>query len=367
VWPAASRQPGTSNLNLTTGETAANLSVLVPGVDCAIAVTATMAVDVVVDLLGQAVGGRPAGPTRLLDTRDSFAKVVPEAEVVVATGAAEGESVGVNVTAVDPSAAGFVTVWPTGSAKPNTSNLNATAGRTTPNMVMVRVGTGGRITLAASMPTHLLVDHFVTFGASSGFHGIDPTRVFDTRAPVQPGANVRHGFPLAAGTNVGYSPTHANYPATDVFAACGTPILSVVDGVISHIRRVDSYRPSNPATWGGRSVAVVGDDGVRYYGSHYDTIRADLAVGTRVQVGTVLGTMGRTGDTTVCHLHFGLSIPCPGPEWSVRRGSIWPWPYLDAWWAGTNLSPQSELSAWKSANPSGCWNAMTGPFAGDGE
>jgi peptidoglycan LD-endopeptidase LytH len=367
VWPAGDLQPNTSTLNLIAGETAANMSLVVPGPACAIALTSTVTIDLLVDRVGVVSGVDPVRPIRMLDTRTERAKVVPNAERVVQTGAVEGESVAVNVTAVDPDAAGFVTVWPTGTARPNTSNLNTTAGRTTPNMVIVRAGLGGRVSIAASMPTHLLIDHVATLGASSGFHGIPPIRVLDTRVTLPPGGSVRHGFPLPAGTNVGYSPTHANYSATDIFAACGTPILSPVDGMVSHIRRVDSYKPSNPATWGGRSVAVVGDDGVRYYGSHYDTIRTDLVVGMRVQVGTPLGTMGRTGDTTVCHLHFGLSLPCPGPEWSVRRGSIWPWPYLDAWRAGNNLSPQAEILTWKSANPSGCWNAMNGPFAADGE
>jgi peptidoglycan LD-endopeptidase LytH len=367
VWPAGDPQPSTSTLNLIAGETAANMALVVPGSACAIAVASTVAIDLLVDRVGIASGVGTVRPTRLLDTRTERAKIVPNAERVVQTAAIEGDSVAVNVTAVDPAAAGFVTVWPTGTARPNTSNLNATTGRTTPNMVIVRAGLGGRISIAASMPTHLLIDHFATLGASSGFHGIAPVRVLDTRATLRSGGSVRHGFPLPAGTNVGYSPTHANYSATDIFAACGTPILSPVDGVVSHIRRVDSYKPTNPATWGGLSVAVVGDDGVRYYGSHYDTIRADLAVGLRVQVGTPLGTMGRTGDTTVCHLHFGLSLPCPGPEWSVRRGSIWPWPYLDAWRAGANFSPQSEILTWKAANPAACWNAMNGPFAADGE
>jgi peptidoglycan LD-endopeptidase LytH len=165
------------------------------------------------------------------------------------------------------------------------------------------------------------------------------------------------------GTNVGYSRTHANYSATDIFAACGTPLLSPVDGVVTEVRRVDSYNASNPATFGGRSVAVLGDDGVRYYGSHYDMIEATTVPGARVSVGTRLGTMGKTGDTTVCHLHFGLSIPCPGPEWSVRRGIVWPWPYLDGWKAGQNLSPQEEVRGWRAAHPTGCWDAMNDPFA----
>jgi peptidoglycan LD-endopeptidase LytH len=174
---------------------------------------------------------------------------------------------------------------------------------------------------------------------------------------------VRHGFVVPAGTSASYARTHSGYTATDVFAACGTPLLSPVDGVVAEVRRVDAYSPAHPATFGGRSVAVVGFDGVRYYGSHYDTIGADIVPGRTVSVGDQLGTMGRTGDTTVCHLHFGLSVACPGPEWSVRRGVIWPWPYLDSWRAGTNASPADEVATWRTANPTGCLDAMADPDA----
>ena len=38
--------------------------------------------------------------------------------------------------------------------------------------------------------------------------------------------------------------------------------------------------------------------------------------------------MGDTGRASACHVHFGLSLPCPNREWWVRRGVIWPDQYL---------------------------------------
>jgi hypothetical protein len=70
----------------------------------------------------------------------------------------DAESVVVNVTAVAADGAGFVTVWPCGVPQPNVSNLNVTAGQTIPNLVIVRVGTNGKICLSASAGTHLLAD-----------------------------------------------------------------------------------------------------------------------------------------------------------------------------------------------------------------
>jgi peptidoglycan LD-endopeptidase LytH len=367
VWPTGTPKPDTSNLNLAAGETAANLAIVGVGTGGQLSFSSSMATDLVVDITGSvsATDFRPVGPRRLYDTR-IYSELLSFRQQIVATGAGAGDAVIVNVTAVDAVADGFVTVEPVGPTTlvATTSNVNAVAGRTTPNLAVVpSAAASGDIAIRWTMPANIIVDLFGVFPAGSSFRSVVPKRIVDTRAPVLSGAQVRHGFLIPAGTNVGYARTHASYTATDIFAACGTPILSPVDGVVSDVRRVDSYSPSNPATFGGRSVAVIGDDGVRYYGSHYDTIEASTVLGARVSMGTVLGTMGKTGDTSVCHLHFGLSVPCPGPEWSVRRGIVWPWPYVDAWKAGQNLSPQDEVRGWRAANPSGCWAAMNDPFA----
>ena len=84
-------------------------------------------------------------------------------EVVVAGGTstvpAEASAVLVNVTAVGPSAASHLTVWPTGVARPTASNLNFGKGVTIPNMVWVKVGTGGRISIFNNDgDAHVLVD-----------------------------------------------------------------------------------------------------------------------------------------------------------------------------------------------------------------
>jgi murein DD-endopeptidase MepM/ murein hydrolase activator NlpD len=369
VWPSGAAKPDTSNLNLAAGETAANLAIVGVGIGGRLSFSSSMATDLVVDIMGSvsAADFRPVGPRRLLDSRSQPQKLIfdggSNSNLFLEPGSPQGDSVVLNVTVVDPASDGFVTVLPYSSASDATSNVNGRRGETTPNLAVVTVGNLNRLRVSWSMPTHLIVDLFGVFPSTSSFRSVVPKRIVDTRAPIQPGAQVRHGFPIPAGTNVGYARTHANYTATDIFAACGTPILSPVDGVVSDVRRVDSYSASNPATFGGRSVAVIGDDGVRYYGSHYDTIEAATVSGTRVSVGTVLGAMGKTGDTTVCHLHFGLSVPCPGAEWSVRRGIVWPWPYLDAWKAGQNLSPQDEVRTWRAAHPTGCWDAMNDPFA----
>lgn len=184
--------------------------------------------------------------------------------------------------------------------------------------------------------------------------------------PIRP-ATTPYRVPVLDTAAAGWNPTHSTYPATDVFLPCGATIVSPVWGDVVEVRRVDSYDPTvdNPATRGGRSVAIVGFDGVRYYFAHFDTIVDGLDVGDEVEADQPLGTMGDTGRASACHLHFGISPPCPGTEWSVRRGVVWPYPYLDAWRAGEERSPAAEVEAWRLANPDACAAAMADPFAAD--
>ena len=65
-----------------------------------------------------------------------------------------------NVTAVSPAKAGYVTVWPSGIPRTGTSNLNFRAGQTIPNTVVVPVGADGKIQLYNGSPgtVHLIAD-----------------------------------------------------------------------------------------------------------------------------------------------------------------------------------------------------------------
>jgi murein DD-endopeptidase MepM/ murein hydrolase activator NlpD len=169
-----------------------------------------------------------------------------------------------------------------------------------------------------------------------------------------------YGLPVADAARAGWSPTHSTYPATDIFLGCGAALVSPVNGTVLEVRRVDSWDPTvdDPATRGGKSVAIGGFDGVRYYLAHFDTIEPDLAVGQQVEIGQTLGTMGETGRTSACHLHFSISPPCNDEEWRIRRGVVWPYPYLDAWRAGEQLSPAAEVAEWVLDNPTACVDAI---------
>jgi hypothetical protein len=64
-----------------------------------------------------------------------------------------------NVTATQATEPTFVTVYPSGAARPLASNLNLAAGATTPNLVIAKLGSDGSVSLYNHAgTTHLIVD-----------------------------------------------------------------------------------------------------------------------------------------------------------------------------------------------------------------
>lgn len=167
-------------------------------------------------------------------------------------------------------------------------------------------------------------------------------------APVRRSATVHHVFPVRC-ASAHYARYHHDYPATDILAPVGCPFVSPVAGRVDEVTYRDRYswRHNRGADRGGLSVSVVGVDGVRYYGSHLRDIARGIRPGARVAAGTLLGHVGQTGDArgTAPHVHFGISWPTRRGVWWVRRGEVWPWPYLDSWRRGGERSPAAEVAA----------------------
>jgi murein DD-endopeptidase MepM/ murein hydrolase activator NlpD len=183
------------------------------------------------------------------------------------------------------------------------------------------------------------------------------TPVATTPVPTTPPAPPRYVFPVQSGI-ASYAHTHDEYPASDILAPCGSPVLAATDGVVLEVNRVDRWDPAtDDGAWrGGRFLSILGDDGVRYYGGHFSVINDGIEPGVRVAAGQPVGQVGTTGKSSACHLHFGISPPCGRVgDWWNRRGVIWPWSYLDAWRAGTSTSAVPEITAWQTAH--GCPSA----------
>jgi hypothetical protein len=210
-------RPDTSNLNFLKGQTVANLSLVPRAGDGSICVYSSAPTDIVVDLAGYASdeeGMRytAIAPTRFLDTRTPPNTYVKPGETRAVTLSGKGlpaafDSVLVNVTAVSPAAAGFLTVFPCGIPRPNASNLNYTRATNTAGLVQVQARVGSRICVYSNVATHLIVDvqGFFRGQAGGGFlAGRDPIRALDTRLG---------GGPLIGGTSRQLTPAKLGVPA----------------------------------------------------------------------------------------------------------------------------------------------------------
>lgn len=206
VWPAGATMPLASNLNYTAGLTVPNLVVVKVGTGGQVRLyNYSGTTHVIADVAGWygsddtlAGGARftPLAPSRLLDTR--FGTGAPTAPVgpasslalqvtgrggVPATGVS---AVVLNVTVTEPTQTSFITAWPTGQPRPLASNLNDAPGQTVPNLVVVKVGDGGMVSLYNNAGwVHLVADVAGWYGEApevgAGFTSVVPARVLDTR------------------------------------------------------------------------------------------------------------------------------------------------------------------------------------------
>jgi murein DD-endopeptidase MepM/ murein hydrolase activator NlpD len=167
-------------------------------------------------------------------------------------------------------------------------------------------------------------------------------------------------FPVA-GCTVTYSKYHHDYPASDIFAKKGCAFVSPIAGVVDEVNTVDKWsgKTNLGADRGGLSISILGDDGLRYYGSHLSKIEPNIVPGYKVATGEKLGEIGSTGSArgTKPHLHFGISYPTEKGIWWVRRGvglekgKTSPWKYLQAWQAGKDLKPKLTVPSVIPAEP----------------
>jgi hypothetical protein len=153
-------------------------------------------------------------------------------------------AVSLNVTVSEAAADGFVTVYPCGTAIPNSSSLNYRTGSTIPNAVTTKVGATGRICLYTSAAAHLIVDINGFYPTGSSFSPMPPARLLDSRpggatadgqfaaGGVRASGSVtelqiatRVGVPVtAAAVSLNVTVTEAAAPGFITVFPCGTPI-----------------------------------------------------------------------------------------------------------------------------------------------
>ncbi|MEZ5297071.1 MAG: hypothetical protein R2697_12575 [Ilumatobacteraceae bacterium] len=176
VFPCGSAVPGTSNVNFVAGQTVANAAVVKTDGSGRVCVFTSAAAHVVIDVSGmhpEESGFVAVSPARLMDSRVGGSSVdgkfvgmgvrgagsVTELQVSGRGGVPSGSgAVVLNVTVTEPRAAGFVAVFPCGSAVPGTSNVNFVAGQTVANAAVVKTDGSGRVCVFTSAAAHVVID-----------------------------------------------------------------------------------------------------------------------------------------------------------------------------------------------------------------
>ena len=136
----------------------------------------------------------------------------------------------------------------------------------------------------------------------------------------------------------------------DIFAAYGTPLVAVQDGVISNV---------STEGIGGNNLRLSNDQGDYFYYAHLSQFAPATIVGARVEAGQTIGYVGTTGDAqgTDPHLHFEIH-PLGGP-------AVDPYDYLEAWrGAGSDLGGVTTIPGTTS---SGGFDPSLAPAAESGD
>jgi hypothetical protein len=178
VYPTGLPLPLAANLNYLPGDTVSNRVMATLGTGGKVTLyNAAGFTDVIVDVGGWYSDATVAGttgaftslvPARILDTRDGnggfLGPIAANTSIdVQITGRGGVPATGVsavilNATVTQPASIGYLTISPTGSTRPLVSDLNYAAGETRPNLIVARVGAGGKINLYAASGTHVIFD-----------------------------------------------------------------------------------------------------------------------------------------------------------------------------------------------------------------
>jgi hypothetical protein len=176
AYPCGADASEVSNVNVRAGRDRPNSAIVPSSPDGTICIVSSVATHLLVDVAGYVAPGglrvRSVEPLRLLDTRSGVAELNPATH----TGAvrpgqvvrvpvagrrgvpADALAAVVNLTAVDPAAAGFVTAFDCGDV-PTVSNLNTDPrAPAVANGAIVRLDPDGAMCLVADHATHLVVD-----------------------------------------------------------------------------------------------------------------------------------------------------------------------------------------------------------------
>ncbi|MBI5088289.1 MAG: L,D-transpeptidase [Actinobacteria bacterium] len=267
AYAAGATRPNASVLNTTgAGQTVASTAI-VPISAQGMSVFTQAGDHVIVDVFGWFTGTSaatssdglfvPATPTRVLDTRTGGVPVYTNGSVPVPLGtAARGAAAIVaNVTATQSRGSGFVTAFPTRTARPLVSSLNYVAGQSVANMAIVAASTAG-VSVYANRTADLIVD------VTGWFTGEPMTAVSGAAdANVAPASPELPGCPATGRAAIGDKAAQRFWLCQDGYPV--TDALPMTTGGLAYFRPpVGTYRvfaklPTNTGIHGERLYRFV--------------------------------------------------------------------------------------------------------------
>jgi hypothetical protein len=159
VYPCGHAPPLASNVDFLARETVPAAALAAVDATGRVCVHANVPVKVIVDVFGWlGTSFTPTSPFRVLDTRGNSGPLTDVAVSVPAPHGATASAAAINVTTTNPTAAGYVTVYPCGQALPLASNLNYVTGQTIANAAIVRLPAGGLVCVHSFVPSNIIVD-----------------------------------------------------------------------------------------------------------------------------------------------------------------------------------------------------------------
>lgn len=307
---------------------------------------------------------RPRVPLRLVDTRLVGGRILADTARLVRVDpavAAPGDVLALNVTVTQAAGRGHVTVYPAGTVRPFTSNVNVDAGGTSANATVVTLGPDG-LALYASTGAHVVVDltgiwHPTGSTRAGRLVPTGPRRLLDTRStgtPLLPATTrvvslVGAGLPAdvsavaltvtatgAAGTGFLTTWATGSRPTTSTLNLA--PGDTVANAAIVDVARDDSGRPyvsvyASASTqlvvdvvgWFTGAAAEASGSGLLVTAPAARVLDTRLTGSALVAGGTLTFLDTRAGDATSLVANVTM-VDTAGPGF----GSVWaaglPWP-----------------------------------------
>jgi hypothetical protein len=220
-----------------------------------------------------------------------------------------------NVTVTDTDGAGYLTAYPPDRARPLTSNVNSEgANSTAANLGVVPLSSDGRLRVAVSMGTHVIIDvagYFEPIGTSAAgrYAALAPARLLDSR---RDGGSVVDGISIPVLGRAGV-PAHGvaavalNLTATDPRGAGWIEVLPTAAVAVGAVSSLNVVREGQ--TVANMVIVPVGADGsIHLVGNVAASVIVDVA--------------GWFGDATQPVADAGIYVPViPARLLDTRTGA----------------------------------------------